>query len=138
MILAQLNIFIQFIFLFCVMVSLQLRAMGKIKAFGVSMIAIVVAFVVSFISVVLAFPNDPMFTTHGITTLSSTILTTAFGTHLFLALLSIGAAIWTIALWFKKTDFLAKSKIPVIVRVQLANSLRIRPLAVHRLKHLNK
>ena len=115
MILAELNIFIQFAFMFCVLISLQLRSMGKIKAFGISMTAIVVAFVVSFFSVLLAFPNDPMFTTHASTTLASTTLTAAFGTHLALALLSLGAAVWTVALWFRKTDFLAKSKIPALV-----------------------
>ncbi len=115
MILAQLNLFIQFAFLFCVLISLQLRAMGKIKAFGISMTAIVVAFVVAFFSVLLAFPNDPMFTTHAATTLASTTLTAVFGTHLFLALLSLGAAVWTLVLWYKKTDFLSKSKIPALV-----------------------
>ena len=56
-----------------------------------------------------------MFTTHASTTLASTTLTAAFGTHLALALLSLGAAVWTVALWFRKTDFLAKSKIPALV-----------------------
>ena len=115
MTLAEMNIFIQFAFLFCVLVSLQLRSMGKIKAFGISMIVIILAFVVSFFSVLFAFPNDPMFTTHASTTLASTTLTSVFGTHLFLALLSIGAAVWTVVLWFKKTDFLAKSRIPALV-----------------------
>jgi hypothetical protein len=115
LILAELNIFIQFAFMFCALISLQLRSMGKVKAFGISMIAIIVAFVVSFFSILVAFPNDPMFTTHATITLASTTLTAAFGTHLFLALLSIVAAGWTVALWFKKTDFLAKSKIPALI-----------------------
>ncbi len=115
MILAELNLFIQFAFMFCVLISLQLRSLGKIKAFGISMIAIIVAFVASFISVLLAFPNDPMFTTHASTTLASTTLTAAFATHLSLALVSIGSAGWMVALWFKKTDFLVKSKIPALI-----------------------
>jgi hypothetical protein len=115
MTLAELNIFIQFAFLFCVLVSLRLRLMGKIKAFGISMIAILLVWVVSFFSVVFAFPNDPMFTTHPTVTMASSTLTAVFGTHLFLALLSFGAAVFTVALWFKKTDFLAKSRIPALV-----------------------
>jgi hypothetical protein len=113
--LTELNLFIQFAFMFCVLISLQLRSVGKIKAFGFSMIAIIIAFVVSFFSVLLAFPNDPMFTTHASTTLASTTLTAAFGTHLFLALLSIGSAVWMVALWFRKTDFISKSRIPALI-----------------------
>ena len=115
MTLAEINIFVQFAFLFCVLISLQLRTVGKIKAFGISMTAIIVAFVVTFFSVFLAFPNDPMFTTHASTTLASPTLTAAFGTHLALALLSLGAAVWTVVVWFRKTDFLAKSRIPALV-----------------------
>ncbi len=115
MTLAELNLFVEFAFMFGALASLQLRSMGKIKAFGISMIAVVLTFVVAFFTILLAFPNDPMFTTHAATTLSSTTLTAAFGTHLFLALLSLGAAVWMIALWFKKTDFLARSRIPAVV-----------------------
>jgi hypothetical protein len=115
LILAELNIFIQFAFMFCVLISLQLRSMEKVKAFGISMIAIIIAFVVSFFAVLFAFPSDPMFTTHAATTLSSTTLTAVFGTHLFLAIFSLVAATWTVALWFKKNNFIAKSKIPALI-----------------------
>lgn len=80
-----------------------------------SMIAILLVWVVSFFSVVFAFPNDPMFTTHPQTTMASPALTAVFGTHLFLALLSFGAAALTVVLWFKKTDFMTKSRIPALV-----------------------
>jgi hypothetical protein len=82
MTLAELNIFIQFAFLFCVLVSLRLRLMGKTRAFGISMVAILLVWVVSFFSVVFAFPNDPMFTTHPQVTSASPVLTAVFGTHL--------------------------------------------------------
>jgi hypothetical protein len=115
MILAQLNIFIQFAFLFFVLVSLRLRLMGKIKAHGVMMIGALVVYLVMFVSMLTVFASDPMFTTHPQVTLASPLLTAAFGGHLFLALLSFGAGVWLVALWFQRRDYMVRSRIPAIV-----------------------